>query len=360
MPPPQSRPDGHTVPHAPQLEGSFEVTTQVVPQRVCPGGHGAPHRPRAQTSLAEQVVPQRPQLALLVCAFTSHPLAAVPSQLAKPALQDPTAQAPAMQVEVLLGPAVHVAPHAPQWVALVRVSTSQPLAAMPSQSAKPGTQVNPHRLAVHVGEALGTGGHAVSHAPQWVGSSRSSVSQPFAAFPSQSPKPPEHTLTTHAPARHAGSALSSAGQRMPQAPHSATSVWRLTSQPLVAAPSQSARPVSQWSTAHAPATHAEVAPAAAQARPQVPQLLTLLCVSTQPPVQHVCPVGHARVASQPATHALARHRLPGGQWSSVTHCTQVCVRLSQRSADAPPSVPTARQPSSARQPAKQVRVPGSQ
>jgi hypothetical protein len=112
--------------------------------------------------------------------------------------------------------------------------------------------------------------------------------------------------------------------------------------------------------AHAPAAHAAMAPGTAHAAPQAPQLDTLLRVSTHAPVQHVWSVGQGRAPSQPGTHALARQRLPAGQWSSVTHCTQVWVRTSQRSAVTPPSASVVRQPSSARQPAMQVRVPGSQ
>lgn len=73
---------GHTIPQPPQLFRDVCVLTQLVPQRVVPGPHAVTQA-----------------LAVQVC------------------------------------PLAHARPHAPQCAALVRVSTSQPLAAIPSQSA---------------------------------------------------------------------------------------------------------------------------------------------------------------------------------------------------------------------------------
>jgi len=63
-------------------------------------------------------------------------LAALPSQLPKPAMQEVMEHAPAEQTEVALG-RVHELPQAPQLVALLRRSVSQPLLAAPSQLPKP-------------------------------------------------------------------------------------------------------------------------------------------------------------------------------------------------------------------------------
>jgi hypothetical protein len=57
-------------------------------------------------------------------------------------------------------------PQAPQFVALLRMSTSQPFASIPSQFAKPALQLAmPHTPAVHEGVALGTE-QAFPQAPQ--------------------------------------------------------------------------------------------------------------------------------------------------------------------------------------------------
>jgi hypothetical protein len=85
------------------------------------------------------LVPQPPQRALSVRVFTSQPLLASPSQSAKPAAHAPMAHAPDAHMALALGSA-HVRPQAPQLVALAVRSVSQPLAAAPSQSPKPPVQ----------------------------------------------------------------------------------------------------------------------------------------------------------------------------------------------------------------------------
>jgi len=85
-------------------------------------------------------------------------------------------------------PAAQAAPHAPQWAALDRVSTSQPLALLPSQLPQPLSQLaTAHPPAAHIPVAC-AGWH----------------SQPFAPLPSQLPKPELQLATPHAPAMHAG------------------------------------------------------------------------------------------------------------------------------------------------------------
>ncbi len=70
--------------------------------------------------------------ALLV--LVSQPLAGLPSQSPKPALQLATVHAPAAQPATPLA-AAQPRPQAPQCDTVVRTSVSQPLAALPSQSA---------------------------------------------------------------------------------------------------------------------------------------------------------------------------------------------------------------------------------
>lgn len=76
-----------------------------------------------------------------------------------------------------------------------------------------------HTPALHVF----IGGHAVAQFPQCAGSVRGSVSQPFAAFMSQSRNGPEH-VKVHAPPTHAFIAFGVAGHGVHAAPHCVTSL----------------------------------------------------------------------------------------------------------------------------------------
>jgi len=163
-------PEGHTVPQAPQWSGSLATLAQVPAQLRSPVWQLTPHWPAEHTVPLGQTVPQAPQLVLLVLVLTSQPLAALPSQSAKPVAQAASVQAPALQVVVALGN-TQARPHPPQWVALVVVSVSQPFAAVPSQSPKPGE----HRTTAQVPSvqpwvAVLARAQAVPHAPQLAGS----------------------------------------------------------------------------------------------------------------------------------------------------------------------------------------------
>jgi hypothetical protein len=98
------------------------------------------HWPLAQAGvpwLELQAWPHPPHAATEVLMFTSQPLAILPSQLAKPALQVYW-QAPAVQdAAVMFGGAlvVQLLPQPPQLVRLVPVLISQPLPRFPSQLA---------------------------------------------------------------------------------------------------------------------------------------------------------------------------------------------------------------------------------
>jgi hypothetical protein len=103
--------------------------------------HGAPDRffctqePFWQNMVAEHWTPQAPQL-VSVLRLVSQPLAGMPSQSAKPELQT-RPHAPLLQTAVEFGPEGQTLPQPPQWFASVRMLVSQPLAGLPSQSAKP-------------------------------------------------------------------------------------------------------------------------------------------------------------------------------------------------------------------------------
>jgi hypothetical protein len=123
-------------------------------------------------------------------------------------------------------------PHPPQWVLLVRVSTSQPLAGFMSQSAKPALQAKPQAPAAQVGVALARAGQALLQAPQCAVDVRVSTSQPFMALPSQLAKPMEHPVLPHTPAMHVALAPVGTGHTRPHEPQWAVLSWVFTHAPL--------------------------------------------------------------------------------------------------------------------------------
>lgn len=134
-------------------------------------GHVPPHAPAMQVAVppvgAGHALPQRPQLATVVLVLASHPLAVFMSQSPKPALHM-SEHIPALHEGVPFAP-VHALLQRPQCIALELVSTSHPLAAFMSQSAKPTEQREPHVPAVHVAVEFGALGHALSQRPQCIG-----------------------------------------------------------------------------------------------------------------------------------------------------------------------------------------------
>ena len=90
---------------------------------------GAWHTPLTQEVV--HTLPQPPQLFRSVLVLISHPLAALPSQLAKPALQA-MLHAPAKQEGVPLV-LEHAAPQPPQLAVSAASDFSQPLPVLPSQ-----------------------------------------------------------------------------------------------------------------------------------------------------------------------------------------------------------------------------------
>ncbi len=250
-------PAAQIIPHPPQLAVSVAVTTQRPPQNVCPTVHA--QVPRAQSWPAAQALLQRPQCAVLIAVTTQRPpqnvcpaghaqdpptqswppvqallhapqwapsergLTQLAPQSVKPAvqLQTPPAhtwpagqrllQPPQFRASVLGStqaahitrgaaqvathdpstqacPATHTRPQAPQWAGLLRVSTSQPLASTPSQSARPGLHVSAHNDPMHSALLSGRAAHARPQAPQ-LATVVSGASQPLTGSPSQSPAP---------------------------------------------------------------------------------------------------------------------------------------------------------------------------
>ncbi len=101
--------------------------------------------------------------------------------------------------------------------------------------------------------------------PQCAGLVRS-VSQPLAWFPSQSPHPALQEASAHVPVAQLVTALGSE-HATPHPPHD-ESLVKLVSQPFAALPSQSPRPVAQWDAMQVPLR--QVSPGL-QAFPQAPQ-----------------------------------------------------------------------------------------
>jgi hypothetical protein len=116
LPAVQDVPAPHTTPHAPQLLESPLRVVHVPLQFVCPApqdGAAEVHAPALHVWPPVQATPHAPQLVALVWRFTSQPSAALPLQLANPAVHEVTAHAPALQVTVSLL-VRQTTPHAPQ------------------------------------------------------------------------------------------------------------------------------------------------------------------------------------------------------------------------------------------------------
>ena len=118
-----------------------------------------PQSPIAQVGVARgpdgHARPQAPQCAGFVASSTSQPFAPSPSQFEKPALHaDP--QTPISQRPIAFGADAQAVPQAPQCAGLDASSTSQPFAPSPSQSAKPAAQdATAQRPVLQTGEPLG-------------------------------------------------------------------------------------------------------------------------------------------------------------------------------------------------------------
>jgi hypothetical protein len=226
------------------------------------------------------VSPQAPQLAF-VRSGTSQPFATLPSQLPKLAAHA-MVQAPRTQPAVPLV-LLHTFPQAPQLFTLVCVFTSQPFEPSPSQLPKPAA----HPCSVHVRDAHDAVAFAreqtVPHAPQSVRVARL-ASQPFAAFPSQSPNPRVQAWRLQVPLKQVAVAFANE-QAFPHAPQLATLPLRFVSHPLSTLPSQSPKPDVQ-ATWQAPLEQLGVPFVALQTVPHVPQFVVSSAVWISQPVAY--------------------------------------------------------------------------
>jgi hypothetical protein len=312
---------GHVTPQPPQLVLVLSALSQplaILPSQLPqPALHVAiAQLPVAQVAVAlvlEQLTPQPPQL-VVVLVGVSQPFEALPSQLAKPALHAPSAHEPAEHSAAALAKE-HTRPHIPQLDVVPRLA-SHPSAPLLLQSAKPPLQANPQADALHVVDALGREAHPLPHVEQCEGLLVVLVSQPFAGFPSQLPKPPLQLWTWQLPPPHVATPFATA-HALPHAPQWVV-LLSAVSQPLAMLPSQLPKPVVQPASAHIPALQDALPLAKEHALPHIPQCVVLLSEVSQPlamlPSQSPKPLLH--VYRQPLiaqlTVALGRaaHALP--------------------------------------------------
>jgi hypothetical protein len=303
-----------TRPHMPQLallvlRLTSHPLVALMSQSPEPGMHARPQRPMMQVALAPvalgHTVPHAPQLRTSEAVFDSQPLRPLPSQLPKPVLHAMPHTLPA-QVAVALAAAAQRKPHMPQFVGFAASSASQPLVKLLSQLPKPGLQANAQALLVHVPVAFARPAQLVPQAPQFVALVRRSVSQPLVPMRSQSPEPAEQ-VRVHTPATQLAVLPVGAVHTVPQAPQFITLLLVRVSQPLAALPSQLAKPAlhtseqvpmahPDWPLATAPVGHTV---------PQAPQWETLVPVLVSQPL--------AALPSQspkPAAHMAPRRTGP--------------------------------------------------
>jgi hypothetical protein len=275
----------HCVPQAPQLAVVLSAVSQPLALLASQLPKPALQAPRVQVPVAHEalalarlhVVPHVPQFDK-VRRSVSQPLVALPSQLAKLALQVPRVQVPVVHDALALA-RLHVTPQAPQFES-VWMLVSQPLAALLSQLPKPALQVPswqaPPKHAAEAFEKL----HALPHVPQCETLVLVLVSQPLATLLSQLPKPELHAMV-QAPPPQPGVPLTDE-QAALQAPQCAMLVFVLVSQPLALLASQLPKPTLQVPSVQTPVEHDSAAFAKSQTTPQPLQSVVVRMLVSQP------------------------------------------------------------------------------
>jgi hypothetical protein len=307
-------------PHAPQFFTSFVrlISHPLVglwSQSMNPAVHAeTAHAELLQTDVALARVhglPQPPQLTTSLVVLTSHPLAGFASQSENPVLHLLTAQAELTQLDAAFE-SEQASPQALQSLALLVVSTQLvPPQSVGVEAGQPETQPEAEQTGVAAPHTVGLA--AVLQPPQlagWV----MSVSQPLLARPSQSAKPAAHAVTTQAEALHAEVACARL-QTLPQAPQLLVSFVTLTSHPVDASRSQSAKPALQAATEQLDAAQVPVAWAGLHGRPHPPQLATSFVTLTSHPVD-AFPSQSAKPTAQAAT-TQADAVQPAVAWGST-------------------------------------------
>lgn len=244
--------------------------------------HVMPQDPAEQVAVPFvelQTLPHAPQWLVLVAVTVSQPFATFPSQLPKPELHE-MLQLPVVHDGVPLF-VLQAAPHDPQWLVLLDRLVSQPFTTLPSQFPKPELQVMPQDPATQLAVPLAVL-QAAPQAPQWLVLVLMLTSQPLAALASQLPNP-ELQAMPQTPAVHDATPFVEL-QAFPHAPQLATLEFRFTSQPLAALPSQLANPALQVMP-QTPAVQNGVPLVLLHAVPQPPQWLVLFWVFVSQPFE---------------------------------------------------------------------------
>jgi hypothetical protein len=188
------------------------------------------------------------------------------------------------QVGVAFAALGQLVPHAPQLLTVLVRLTSQPLLALPSQFPKPAVHVKLHVLEAHTAVALVAPVQTRPHAPQLPVAVVRLTSQPLLALPSQSPKFALQRKPA-TPAVHVAVAFAGAVAAAPQRPQCATLVSRFVSQPLLALPSQSPKPALHVKPHALDAQTAVAFARLGHAMLQAPQCCGELVVSVHIPLQ---------------------------------------------------------------------------
>src|SRR5579872_2211220 len=252
----------HALPHPPQLFGSVPVLSSQPsagfplqspkPALHVPTVHVPPLQPGVSFCTGHDL-PHPPQLAGSAFVLSSQPSWGLPLQSPNPVLHVPTVHAPPLQPGVSFCTG-HERPHPPQLPGSVFVLTSQPSCGLPLQSPNPVLHIpTVHIPPPHAGTSLNAG-HVLPHPPQFPGSAPVFTSQPSIALLLQSVKPALHVPTVQLPPLHPGTSFSAgpASRHPPQFPGSALV---FTSQPSIALPLQSTKPVLHAATVQLPPPH---------------------------------------------------------------------------------------------------------
>jgi len=167
----------------------------------------------------------------------------------------------------------------PQLVTVVLRLVSQPFETFPSQLPNPAVHAMEQLPLEHDAVPFALE-HEAPHAPQFVRLELRLVSQPFAALPSQLPKPALQAVSWQVPVAQEAEAFVKL-HVVPQAPQD-DRVLRLVSQPSVGSPLQFANPEAQVGV-HVPPVQLVEPFALVHVRQQVPQFdVLVLRFASQP------------------------------------------------------------------------------
>lgn len=171
-----------------------------------------------------------PQLLWSLVTLISQPsLCLLPLQSAKPAVQVPLHTLPEQAAVMWL--AEQTMPQPPQLLVLVATFVSQPsLCLLPLQSAKPAVQAPLHTPEAQLWMAMWLLEQTVPQLPQLFGSVLTLTSQPFAVTLSQFENPALQAAMVQVPLAQEDVALG-AEHRLPQEPQLLTSLLRLRQVP---------------------------------------------------------------------------------------------------------------------------------